>query len=169
MCMYSAKDGLLNDFHLMHYGSFAIKGAGLIFIEASGVRPEGRITPQDSGIWDDAHISPIKRIVDACKSQGSAVGIQIAHAGRKASMSPPFKGDYLETEADGGWPNGVVSASDIPFASHYPKPNAMTKEQIKETVQAFADAAVRADKAGIDVLEVHGAHGLVVFFFFFLK
>ncbi|CAO3617248.1 unnamed protein product [Mucor hiemalis] len=162
MCMYSAKDGFLNDFHLGHIMSFAIKGAGLIIIEASAVRPEGRITPQDSGIWDDAHIVNIKRIVDAAKSQGSHVGIQIAHAGRKASMSPPFKGDYIETEADGGWPNGVLAPSELAFADHYPKPIAITKEEIKEIVQSFADAAVRADKAGIDVLEIHGAHGYLI-------
>lgn len=85
--------------------------------------------------------------------------MQIAHAGRKASMAPPFKGDYIESDADGGWSKDVVGPSEIPFASHYPTPRAMTKEDIKKTVQDFADAAVRADKAGIEVLEVHGAHG----------
>lgn len=101
----------------------------------------------------------MQRIVDVIKSQGSTPGIQIAHAGRKASMSPPFKGDYLETEPDGGWPNNVVGPSDVPFADHYAQPRALTKEQIKSIVQSFADAAVRADKAGIEVLEIHGAHG----------
>lgn len=85
--------------------------------------------------------------------------MQIAHAGRKASISPPFKGDYLETEKDGGWPNGVVGPSEIPYADHYAKPHALTKEEIRQTIQAFVDAAIRADKAGIEVLEVHGAHG----------
>jgi 2,4-dienoyl-CoA reductase-like NADH-dependent reductase (Old Yellow Enzyme family) len=101
----------------------------------------------------------LKRVVDAIKSQGTVPGIQIAHAGRKASMSPPFKGDYIEEESNNGWPENVVGPSDIPFAEHYPQPNAMTKDDIKRAVQAFADAAVRADKAGIEVLEIHGAHG----------
>ncbi|KAG2231110.1 hypothetical protein INT48_008500 [Thamnidium elegans] len=162
MCMYSSVQGHLNDFHILHYGSFALKGAGLIIIEASGVVPEGRITPQCSGLWNDDQIKDLKRIVDTIKSQGSTPGIQIAHAGRKASMSPPFKGDYLEIEADGGWPNNVVGPSDIPFADHYAQPRALTKEQIKSIVQSFADAAVRADKAGIEVLEIHGAHGYLI-------
>ncbi|KAG1142383.1 hypothetical protein G6F37_007656 [Rhizopus arrhizus] len=166
MCMYSCKDGLLNDYHVMHYGSFAFKGAGLVIIEASAVVPEGRISPADSGIWSDAHIEPIARVVNLVKSQGGAIGIQIAHAGRKASMSPPFKGDYVESEANGGWPNAVVGPSEIPFADHYPKPHAMTVQEIKHTVQAFADAAVRADKAGIDVLEIHAAHGYLLHNFY---
>ncbi|KAG1522875.1 hypothetical protein G6F52_005487 [Rhizopus delemar] len=166
MCMYSCKDGMLNDYHLMHYGSFAFKGAGLVIIEASAVVPEGRISPADSGIWSDAHIEPIARVVNLVKSQGGAIGIQIAHAGRKASMSPPFKGDYVESEANGGWPNAVVGPSEIPFADHYPKPHAMTVQEIKQTVQAFADAAVRADKAGIDVLEIHAAHGYLLHNFY---
>lgn len=140
-------------------GSLAIKGPGLIIIEASGVVPEGRITPQCGGIWKDSQIEGLKRVVDTIKSQGSVPGIQIAHAGRKASMSPPFKGDYIEDESNNGWPENVFGPSAIPFAEHYPRPNAMTKEDIKRTVQAFADAAVRADKAGIEVLEIHGAHG----------
>jgi 2,4-dienoyl-CoA reductase-like NADH-dependent reductase (Old Yellow Enzyme family) len=159
MCMYSAVDGHLNSFHDVHYGSLALKGAGLVIIEASAVKPEGRITSQDSGIWDDSHIVDLKRVVDIIKSQGSTPGIQIAHAGRKASMSPPFKGDYLETEAEGGWPNSVYAPSELAFADHYGQPHAMTTEQIKETVRAFAAAAVRADKAGIEVLEIHAAHG----------
>lgn len=93
------------------------------------------------------------------KSQGSVPGIQIAHAGRKASMSPPYKGDYLEMEADGGWPNGVVGPSELPYASHYAHPHALTKEEIRKTTQAFVDAAIRADKAGIELLEIHAAHG----------
>lgn len=93
------------------------------------------------------------------KSQGTTAGLQIAHAGRKASISPPFKGDYIEYEKDGGWPNNVVSASNIPFADHYCKPHALTRDEIKQTVQAFVDATVRANKAGVELLEVHGAHG----------
>ncbi|KAI7904205.1 uncharacterized protein BX663DRAFT_504299 [Cokeromyces recurvatus] len=166
MCMYSAVNGYMNDFHIAHYGSLAIKGPGLIIIEAAGVVPEGRITPQDIGLWDDSHIPNLKRVVDTIKSQGVTPGIQIAHAGRKASMSPPFKGDYIETEADNGWPNRVYGPSDNAFADHYPKPIAMSVQEIKETVQAFADAAIRADKAGIEVLEIHAAHGYLLSTFY---
>lgn len=162
MCMYSADNGFFNNFHLMHYGSFAIKGPGLIIIEACGVVPEGRITPQCVGIWSDKHIDGLKCVVDSIKSQGVVAGLQIAHAGRKASMSPPFKGDYIETEADKGWPNRVVGPSEVAFADHYPKPHALNVEEIKGLVQSFADAAVRADKAGVELLEIHGAHGYVI-------
>ncbi|GAN08460.1 oxidoreductase [Mucor ambiguus] len=166
MCMYSSVDGHLNDFHVLHYGSLALKGPGIVFIEASAIVPEGRITPQDSGLWNDSHINDLKRVVDVIKSQGSTPGIQIAHAGRKASMSPPFKGDYLEAEADGGWPNGVVGPSDNAYAPHYAKPHALTVQEIKQLVQSFVDAAVRADKAGIEVLEIHAAHGYLLSSFF---
>ncbi|KAF7720976.1 hypothetical protein EC973_005660, partial [Apophysomyces ossiformis] len=104
MCMYSSVDGQLNDFHLVHYGSYALRGAGLIIVEATAVEPQGRITPQDSGLWSESQIEPLKRVVDFIKSQGSVPGLQIAHAGRKASMAPPFVGDYLVEEKDGGWP-----------------------------------------------------------------
>ncbi|CAO3663298.1 unnamed protein product [Rhizopus stolonifer] len=166
MCMYSSQDGFLNDFHLMHYGSFAYKGAGLVFIEASAVVPEGRITPSDSGLWSDQHIEPLSRVVKLIQSQGSVAGIQIAHAGRKASMSPPYQGDYIMSQEDGGWPNGVVSASEIPFSDHYPKPHALSVQEIKETIQAFVDAAVRADKAGVELLEIHAAHGYLIHNFY---
>lgn len=159
MCMYSAVDGHFNDFHVMHYGSLAMKGPGLIIIEATGVVPEGRITPQCAGLWDDSHIADLKRVTDMIKSQGSVPGLQIGHAGFKASCSPPFKGDYVVLKEDGGWPEKVFGPTDQPFVAHYPKPQAMTVEQIKEAIQAFADAAVRADKAGVEVLEIHGAHG----------
>lgn len=159
MCMYSCQNGFLNQFHVMHYGSFAFKGAGAVIIEATAVVPEGRISPNDSGIWSDDHIEPLSHVVNIIKSQGSVPGLQIAHAGRKASISPPFKGDYIESEENGGWPNRVMGPSEIPFADHYPKPNAMTKAEIQATIKAFADAAVRADKAGIEILEIHAAHG----------
>lgn len=101
----------------------------------------------------------LKQVVQVIKSQGTTPGLQIGHAGRKASMSPPFKGDYLESEQDGGWPNNIVGPTEEPFAEHYGKPQAITKEQMKDVVRAFSDAAARADKAGIEVLEIHGAHG----------
>ncbi|KAI9480467.1 MAG: hypothetical protein EXX96DRAFT_649076 [Benjaminiella poitrasii] len=166
MCMYSCVDGFINDFHVSHYGSFAIKGPGLIIIEAAGVVPEGRITPQDVGIWSDSHIDGLKRVVETIKAQGSVPGIQIAHAGRKASTSPPFLGDYVVGEADNGWPNHVVGPSKTPYADHYARPHALSVQEIKQTVQAFADAAVRADKAGIEVLEIHAAHGYLISSFY---
>ncbi|KAI9483732.1 MAG: hypothetical protein EXX96DRAFT_479531 [Benjaminiella poitrasii] len=166
MCMYSSVNGYINDFHIAHYGSLALKGPGLIIVEAASVVPDGRLTPQDIGLWDDSHIPGLKRLVDTIKAQGVTPAIQIVHAGRKAGMSPPFKGDYIETEADNGWPDRVYGPSDNAFADHYPKPHAMTVQQIKETVQAFADAAVRADKAGIEVLEIHGAHGYLISTFY---
>ncbi|KAI7890630.1 uncharacterized protein EV154DRAFT_544033 [Mucor mucedo] len=162
MCVYSAVDGHLNDFYVTHYGSFALKGAGLVIIEATSVSPEGRVTPQCAGIWSDAHIPGIQNVVQVIKSQGSVPGMQLTHAGRKASTAAPFKGDYIESDTDGGWLKDVVSASEIPFAPHYPTPRAMTKEDIKKAVQDFADAAVRADKAGIELLEIHSAHGLLI-------
>ncbi|KAI8359969.1 hypothetical protein BD560DRAFT_356120 [Blakeslea trispora] len=166
MCMYSADDGYVNDFHLGHYLSFALKGPGLVMVEASGVTPEGRITPRCLGIWDDSHIEGMKKLSDNIKSQGSKSAIQIAHAGRKASTSPPYMGDYVIDEADGGWPNRVVGPSDNAYASHYATPHALTKEEIKQHVQAFADAAVRVDKAGFDILEIHGAHGYLISSFY---
>ncbi|KAF7722739.1 hypothetical protein EC973_002723 [Apophysomyces ossiformis] len=161
MCMYSSVDGQLNDFHLVHYGSYALRGAGLIILEATAVEPQGRITPQDSGLWSESQIEPLKRVVDFIKSQGSVPGLQIAHAGRKASMAPPFVGDYLAEEKDGGWPEDVRGPSDLAFDDHYAKPKALTKAQIKDIVRKFADAAKRADQAGIEVLEIHSAHGFL--------
>ncbi|KAI8982404.1 hypothetical protein BDF20DRAFT_905861 [Mycotypha africana] len=166
MCMYSAADGILNDFHIAHYGSLALKGPGLVMVEASAVVPEGRITPQDSGLWNDDQMRALQRVVEVIKSQGSVPGVQIGHAGRKASTSPPFKGDYVEEESNGGWPNNCMAPSAIPFASHYPKPREMTREQIQDTIQAFADAAIRADKAGVEVLEIHAAHGYLISTFY---
>lgn len=152
----------MNDFHLVHLGSFAVKGAGLIIMEATAVVPEGRISPDDSGIWSDEHIGPIKRIAEFIKSQGSVPGMQIAHAGRKADMSSPWKGYRIVPESEGGWPNDVRGPSDgVRFDENHPNPRALSTEEIQELVQKFADAAVRADKAGIQVIEVHSAHGYV--------
>lgn len=153
----------MNDFHLVHLGSFAVKGAGLIIMEATAVVPEGRISPDDSGIWSDEHIGPIKRIAEFIKSQGSVPGMQIAHAGRKADMSSPWKGYRIVPESEGGWPNDVRGPSDgVRFDENHPNPRALSTEEIQELVQKFADAAVRADKAGIQVIEVHSAHGYLL-------
>ncbi|KAI9010504.1 hypothetical protein CLU79DRAFT_773318 [Phycomyces nitens] len=162
MCMYAAENGSLTDFHLAHYGAWAIRGAGMIIIEATAVVPEGRISPGDSGLWKDDQIEPVKRIVALLKSQGTVPAMQIAHAGRKASTAPPFIGNYTVSEEDGGWPDNVYGASEIKFADHYPQPKPMTVEEIKYSVQTWADAAIRADKAGIEVLEIHSSHGYLL-------
>ncbi|KAJ3119842.1 hypothetical protein HK098_005099 [Nowakowskiella sp. JEL0407] len=164
MCMYSAVDGFMNSFHFAHYGQFAIRGAGLIIFEATGVLPTGRISPACTGIWKDEHVTAIKPIVDFIHSQGSLAGIQLAHAGRKGSSKTPFNGrenqhNLLASAEEGGWPDNVISAS----AQHvYPDaavPKAATKADIEEIINGFKEAARRANEAGIDVVEVHGAHG----------
>jgi 2,4-dienoyl-CoA reductase-like NADH-dependent reductase (Old Yellow Enzyme family) len=157
--MYSADDGYINDFHLAHLGTFAMKGAGSIFIEATAVEPRGRISQHDLGLWEDGQIAPLKRVVDFIKSQGSVPGIQLAHAGRKASMGSPFYGYVVVPEQDGGWADDVVGPSDIPFDEHHAKPRALTIGEMMEIKQKWVDATIRADKAGIEILQVHSAHG----------
>ena len=158
--MYSCEDGYLNDFHLVHLGAFALKGAGLIMIEATAVEPQGRISPDDSGLWDDDHIAPVKRVADFIKSQGSVPGMQIAHAGRKADISSLWKGNKLVPEEENGWPNDVRGPSKgVRFSDNYASPHGLTVEEIQDLVQKFVNAAIRADKAGIEVLEIHCAHG----------
>lgn len=166
MCMYSAKDGHLTDFHLVHLGKFALNGAGLVFVEATAVEPRGRITPEDSGLWQDSQIEPLRRIVDYVHSQGTKAAIQIAHAGRKASTLAPWIGGTvnksLADESVGGWPTDVWGPSAIPFAGDHATPKEVTKEEIKQLVQKFAETAKRAVTAGFDVIEIHGAHGYLI-------
>ncbi len=161
MCQYSAQDGFANDWHFTHLGARAVGGTGLIIVEATAVEARGRITPGDLGLWSDAHIAPLKRIVDFIKTNGAAAGIQLAHAGRKASTAIPWKGNGKPLSYDqGGWE--VVAPSAIPFAEGYPTPHELTKAEIMDIVQAFVDAARRADTAGFDVVELHGAHGYLL-------
>lgn len=166
MCQYSADDGHLTDYHLVHLGQLALHGTGLIIVEATAVEPRGRISPQDSGLWKDSQIAPLKRVVDFVHSQGSKIGIQIAHAGRKASTLPPWIGGTanktLAEEDVGGWPNDVVGPSAIPFDEANALPKELTKAEIKGLVQKFAETAQRAVKAGVDLIEVHGAHGYLI-------
>ncbi|KAM5356225.1 hypothetical protein ACJ41O_002871 [Fusarium nematophilum] len=166
MCTYSAKDGQLTDWHLVHLGQFALQGAGLVFVEATGVEPRGRISPNDSGLWDDEQIAPLKRITDFIHSQNSHAAIQLAHAGRKASTLAPWIGGTVQKtlapESVGGWPEDVVGPSAIPFDDDHAKPHELAVEEIKELVQKWQDAAVRAVKAGFDVIEIHGAHGYLL-------
>src|SRR5579872_7522259 len=155
MCEYSSDDGFANDWHLVHLGSRAVGGAGLIFTEASAVTPEGRISPHDLGIWKDEHIEGLRRIVKFVRAQGSEIGIQLAHAGRKASVAEPWNGGGLVSEKEGGWP--VVAPSPIAFDAHYGKPAELTVAAIHQVVEDFRAAARRAMLAGFKIVEIHAA------------
>jgi 2,4-dienoyl-CoA reductase-like NADH-dependent reductase (Old Yellow Enzyme family) len=161
MCEYSSVDGYANDWHLVHLGSRAVGGAGLVLTEATAVLPEGRISPQDLGIWKDEHVDPLKHIVSFIHEQGSVAGMQLAHAGRKASTRRPWEGDGVVPETEGGWQN-VMAPSAIPFADNYPTPQALTVDGIQQVVRAFAHAARRACDAGFRVIEIHAAHGYLI-------
>lgn len=160
MCEYSSEDGFANDWHLVHLGARAQGGPGLVMLEASAVLPEGRITPADLGIWKDEHIEGLARIVRFLHGQGVRAGIQLAHAGRKASMAVPFVPEKLVLPEEGGWQ--PVGPSAIAFAPHYGVPQALDQVGIDAVIAAFAAAAVRAQKAGFDVVELHGAHGYLL-------
>jgi 2,4-dienoyl-CoA reductase-like NADH-dependent reductase (Old Yellow Enzyme family) len=160
MCQYSSVDGFANDWHLVHLGSRAVGGAGLVFTEATAVSPEGRITADDLGIWKDEHIPFLKRITDFIKQQDSVPGIQLAHAGRKASHLSPWKGRRFLNENEGGWQ--TLAPSAIAFKEGEPLPAEMTKEQIKQLIKDFGTATKRAVEAGFEVFEIHGAHGYLI-------
>jgi 2,4-dienoyl-CoA reductase-like NADH-dependent reductase (Old Yellow Enzyme family) len=160
MCEYSSEDGFANDWHLVHLGSRAVGGAGLVFTEAAAVTPDGRISPEDLGIWSDAHVEFLARIVRFLKSQGAAPGMQLAHAGRKGSTYKPGAGNGAIPLNAGGWV--PVSPSTLAFAENYPTPRALSKEEIHGVVEAFTYAAQRALDAGFLVLEIHAAHGYLL-------
>jgi 2,4-dienoyl-CoA reductase-like NADH-dependent reductase (Old Yellow Enzyme family) len=157
MCQYSADDGFANDWHLVHLGSRAVGGAGLIIQEATAVSPEGRISPGDLGLWKDEHISELKKIGSFIHQQGSLFGVQLAHAGRKASHALPWKGGKLLSKEEGGWQN--VAPSSIPYAEGTTAPHALTQSDINKVIDDFKQAAVRAVKVSYDVIEIHAAHG----------
>jgi 2,4-dienoyl-CoA reductase-like NADH-dependent reductase (Old Yellow Enzyme family) len=161
MCEYSSSDGFANDWHLVHLGSRAVGGAGLILTEAAAVTPEGRISPKDLGIWRDDHIEFLARITRFIHSQGSVAAIQLAHAGRKASTYRPWDGDGAVPEKSGGW-TYVVAPSAIPFADNYAMPQALTPAGIQAVVRAFVEAAGRALEAGFRLIEIHAAHGYLI-------
>ncbi len=161
MCEYSSNDGYANDWHLVHLGSRAVGGAGLVLTEATAVLPEGRISPQDLGIWKDEHIEMLTRIARFVHGQGGVAGMQLAHAGRKASTYRPSDGNGAIHESAGGWKK-VVAPSAVPFADNYPKPQALKLEGIREIVRAFAAAARRTWDAGFRVIEIHAAHGYLI-------
>jgi 2,4-dienoyl-CoA reductase-like NADH-dependent reductase (Old Yellow Enzyme family) len=161
MCQYCCADGLANDWHLVHLGSRAVGGAGLIFTEAAAVTQDGRITPQDLGIWNDEQIAPLQRITRFITAQGAVAGIQLAHAGRKASTHRPWLGKHGSIKPDeGGWtPWGP---SKIAFDPQHTPPTPLDESQIQQVIQAFVDAAKRALVAGFTVVEVHAAHGYLL-------
>ena len=160
MCQYSAEDGLANDWHLVHLGSRAVGGAGLVILEATAVEARGRISPGDTGIWKDEQIGPLARIASFVRAQGAAAGIQLAHAGRKASTRRPWEGSGAIPENEGGWP--TVAPSPAPFRPEDPAPAELSVAEIHSIVEAFAAGARRALAAGFDVAEIHGAHGYLI-------
>lgn len=161
MCEYSSMDGFANDWHLVHLGGLAVGGAGLVMTEATAVTPEGRISPQDLGIWSDAHVATLTRITEFMRAQGAVPGMQLAHAGRKASTRRPWEGVGAVTVAEGGWAD-VVAPSAIPYAPNFPMPNELTASGIQRITTAFRTAAERALTAGFRVVEIHAAHGYLL-------
>ena len=160
MCQYSAEDGFANDWHLVHLGSRAVGGAGLVMMEASAVEPRGRISPQDTGIWKDDHIGFLARIADFIARQGAVPGIQLAHAGRKASVRRPWEGGTAVPPDAGGWLPCAPSA--VPFRQEDSVPEELSKAGIQAVVNAFGSAAKRALAAGFQVVEIHSAHGYLI-------
>ena len=161
MCQYSSTDGFANDWHLVHLGTRAVGGAALVFTEAAAVTPEGRITPDDLGIWKDEHIDFLARIARFIEQQGAVAGMQLAHAGRKASTAAPWLGGHPVSEAERGW-RPIFAPSAIPFSDKHQVPQALDEPGIRAIVRAFGEAAGRALKAGFRVLEIHSAHGYLL-------
>ena len=160
MCQYSSVDGFATDWHFVHLGSRAVGGAALVFTEAAAVAADGRISPDDLGIWDDAHIDALGTIVRFIQAQGSAAGMQLAHAGRKGSTHRPWSGQGVVPPSAGGWQ--PVGPTAEPFADNYPVPRALATDEMPAVVGAFAAAARRALAAGFDVVEIHAAHGYLI-------
>ena len=160
MCQYSSVDGFANDWHLVHLGSRAVGGAGLVIMEATSVSPEGRITYGDMGIWKDEHIPFLQRITNFITSQGAVPGIQLAHAGRKASSHLPWQGGLPLSDTENAWQ--TVASSPLPYKPEFPLPKELTIEDIEHLLIAFTDAASRALRAGFKIIEIHAAHGYLI-------
>lgn len=161
MCQYSAEQGLASDWHLVHLGARAIGGAGLVMTEAAAVSPEGRISPQDLGLWSDEQVAPLARIASFLSTQGSVPAIQLAHAGRKGSTKRPWDGGGPASPAEGGW-SPVIAPSAVPFDAGWQVPLALDEQGMARVVDGFAAAARRAVAAGFRVAEVHAAHGYLL-------
>lgn len=160
MCQYSATDGFADDWHLVHLGSRAVGGAGLVFTEATAVTAQGRITPGDLGLWKDEQIEPLARITKFVHRMGAVPAIQLAHAGRKASSAVPWEGGEGLISSKGGWE--IVAPSPIPFSEKSVIPEELDEQGIKEIIEAFKLAAIRALKAGYQIVEIHSAHGYLL-------
>jgi 2,4-dienoyl-CoA reductase-like NADH-dependent reductase (Old Yellow Enzyme family) len=160
MCQYSAQDGMATDWHFVHYGSRATGGAGLIIVEATAVAPEGRISPGDLGLWQDQQIEPLSRIAHFMLARGSVPAIQLAHAGRKASVGLGWQAQRTLSKAEGGWP--IVAPSAIAFGDGYDTPEELDEAGIRRAIEQFAAAARRAREAGFQAVEVHAAHGYLL-------
>lgn len=161
MCQYSSVDGFATDWHLVHLGSRAIGGASVVIAEATAVAPEGRISPYDLGIWKDEHIDGLRRATRFVAAQGSIAGVQLAHAGRKASVDVPWRAGRALEVSEGGW-TPLLAPSAVAFSPRYQTPSAMTLDDITRVTTAFRDATIRAHAAGFRVIEVHGAHGYLL-------
>jgi 2,4-dienoyl-CoA reductase-like NADH-dependent reductase (Old Yellow Enzyme family) len=161
MCQYSAEDGMANDWHLVHLGARALGGAGFILAEATAVLPEGRISAGDLGLWRDDQVEPLARVARFIREQGAMAGIQLAHAGRKASTAKPWERSTPLGPGAGGW-TPVRGASPVRFGEGYPTPEPLTGEELRWLVEAFAKAAGRALRAGFQAVEIHGAHGYLL-------
>jgi 2,4-dienoyl-CoA reductase-like NADH-dependent reductase (Old Yellow Enzyme family) len=160
MCQYSSTDGLADEWHLVHLGSRAVGGAGLVMTEATAVEARGRISPQDLGLWKDEQIEPLARVTRFLRAQGAVAGIQLAHAGRKASTARPWEGGK-PLAPPAGW-SPIVAPSAVAFDDGYQTPVALAEGEIASVIEAFARAAARAGQAGFDVVEIHAAHGYLI-------
>ncbi|KZW03045.1 NADH:flavin oxidoreductase/NADH oxidase [Exidia glandulosa HHB12029] len=175
MCQYSSDDGHATDWHLVHIGQFAIGGAGAIIMEATAVVPEGRISPEDAGLWTDSQIAPLKRIVDFAHAQGAQIGVQLGHAGRKSSTYAPWvaytpgkprPAGQTAAADENGWPEQVNGPSAIPWSHRYATPHEMTLKEIKDLEDAFVASIERSVKVGYDFIEIHAAHGYLLHQFY---
>jgi 2,4-dienoyl-CoA reductase-like NADH-dependent reductase (Old Yellow Enzyme family) len=161
MCQYSSDDGFASDWHLVHLGQRAVGGAAVVFTEATAVTPEGRISPQDLGIWKDDHVEYMSRIARFLNSHGAVSGVQLAHAGRKASTAAPWKGGQYLSESEGGW-RPIYAPSALPFSEKAVEPQRLDKAGLARICKAFGEAAQRVLAAGFQVIELHGAHGYLI-------
>ncbi|KII86971.1 hypothetical protein PLICRDRAFT_43665 [Plicaturopsis crispa FD-325 SS-3] len=172
MCQYSSDNGHATDWHFVHIGGLVTRGVGAVCMEATSVVPEGRISPEDAGLWTDSQMEPLKRIVDFAHAQGTKIGIQLSHAGRKASTLAPWvhsdvakswvSDTYVARKEAGGWPDDVYAPSEVPYAHDYPVPKAMTEADLQKVEDAFVAAVKRVDKIGFDFIELHAAHGYLL-------
>ncbi|KAK7058374.1 hypothetical protein VNI00_002008 [Paramarasmius palmivorus] len=169
MCQYSSDNGHATDWHLVHIGGFASRGVGAIIMEATSVVPEGRISPEDAGLWTDSQIEPLRRIINFAHAQGTKIGVQLAHAGRKASTHATWVqekvgagGRNTATKEENGWPDEVVGPTTTAWSENFPQPKELTKEELEKLDEAFIAAVKRCEQAGFDFIEIHGAHGYLI-------